>query len=114
VVRIKDNHKILQQMSADADNGNVDRWRIETLEKRFEKVETVLGEVRDALRAVTAAKTCPAPGLCLELKKSIEELEAAVVKHENILSFSKGYLAAAASFGGVIGGVVSLVGGKFL
>jgi hypothetical protein len=101
-------------MSADPDNGNVDRYRIESLEKRFDKVETVLGEVRDALRAVTAAKTCPAPGLCLELRKSIEEVEAIVQKHENILSFSKGYLAAAASFGGLVGGLVSIVGGKFL
>lgn len=76
---------------AEHENGNVDRYRIDQLEKLAERLTERIElsndrntqEIRSLRSAINElhtllmqqqAQTCPAPGACIELKKQVEIL----------------------------------------
>lgn len=88
-----------------------DDQRLASIERRLERVESTLQEVRDK---VLSFRMCPQPGLCLDINHRVDDHETRLRICENVQSQSKGMSILARGIWGTIGasvlaGIIALI-----
>ena len=79
------------------------------LQDKLDAILTILGELR-INSALATARTCPAPGKCLELEQILRKMQSEIDTLKDYISQQRGgwkYLMAMGSAAAALGGVVS-------